>query len=680
MRYAWLFILFAAGALTACQDAREVEKASDGRLTLVGASAQTFNATGDLELQIQGGRLTPDVSKLVVLNGTLPLPASAVQLDGDRIRVLGILQDGTNDVKVIAADHEEGQLGFSGKLVAGENALTVSVTDGAGALVDGAVVTAALGDNLGVFATAVTAGGQAHFEHLPSMTIVLTARAASNLFGTTAVPGEAVAASVALRGFDAPSAVHNNDFSLGLDGWNLGGAPVRLVAHEEGPMTPSAPPLLSPVRERSPELSLRMLPLAPTASTTSSLTSNLDLELTTLGEGPQSLSRTFVTEPGVTHVTVRYRFVTAEVPGGFFGSRYDDYFSVCLRSQSGGSALDESNSMNALGMGAFDEAGATTWREASLPVNDEGDIVQIDLTVANVADGLFDSQLVVDLVAQNNLGITQLALNDVDNSPLQFLSADEHPYFSGHTRLHGTLAVAGKKGDSLQSVELELLQGGVLVAHAPLAASAQGMLLRPFGTGGSVQVASPQLLFELPALDATAVKSITEGTVSLRVRARSANGEEATKDFSPATVLVRYKGANRYGDRDEALGGDDWVRPTVRPVLEHFGEVTFGDLSNMNGGAFLPHTTHLEGLEADGWFEGYDARDAATAQRLLGYLNDPAFGSRIRSVFVSFDSARQARFWDAIRETVLADGRQASNVIRNVAGHETHFHWVISPE
>lgn len=680
MRCAWLFILFTAGALSACQDAREAEKASVGRLTLVGASAQTFNATGDLELQIQGGRLTTDVSKLLVLNGTLPLPASSVQLGGDRIRVRGILQDGTNDVKVIAADHEERQLGFSGKLVAGENALTVSVTDGAGALVDGAVVTAALGDNLAFFATAVTVGGQAHFEHLPSMTIVLTARASSNLFGTTAVPGEAVAASVTLRGFDTPSGVHNNDFSLGLDGWNIGGAPVRLIAHQEGPVTPSAPPPLSPVRVRSPEASRLALPVAPTAPSATSSTTDLDLELTTRGEGPQAISRTFVTEPGVTHVIVRYRFVTTEVPGGFFGSRYDDYFSVSIRSQAGGGSLDESNSMNALGMGAFDEAGATPWREASLPVNDEGDIVQIDLTVANVADGLFDSQLVVDLVAQNNLGITQLALNDVDNSPLQFLSADEHSYFSGHTRIHGTLAVAGKRGDSLQSVELELLQGGVLVAHAPLAASAQTALLRPFGTGGSVQVSSSPLLFELPALDATAVKSVTEGTVSLRVRARSANGEEATKDFNPATVLVRYKGANRYGDRDEAMGGDDWVRPTVRPVLEHFGDVAFGDLSNMNGGAFLPHATHREGLEADGWFEGYDARDAATAQRLLGYLNDPDYGSRIHSVFVSFDSARQAPFWDAIREATLADGRQAADVIRNVTGHETHFHWVISPE
>lgn len=679
MRHAWLFIPFAAGALMACQDAREVEKASEGRLALVGASAQTFNATGDLELQIQGGRLTTDVSKLLVLNGTLPLPAATVQLDGDRIRVLGILQDGVNDVKVIAADHEEGQIGFSGKLVAGENALTVSVTDGSGALVDGAVVTAALGDNLGVFATAVTAGGQAHFEHLPSMTIVLTARASSNLFGTTAVPGEAIAASVALRGFDTPSGVQNNDFSLGLDGWNIGSAPVRLIAHEEGPLTPSAPPPLSPVRVRSPEASLLALPLAPAAPTSSS-TTDLDLELTTSGEGPQSISRTFVTEPGVTNVTIRYRFATAEVPGGFFGSRYDDYFSVSIRSQAGGGSLDESNSMNALGLGAFDEAGATPWREASLQVNPEGDIVQIDLTVANVADGLFDSQLVVDLVAQNNLGITQLSLNDVDNSPLQFLSADEHPYFSGHTRIHGTLAVAGKKGDALHSVELELLQGGVLVAHAPLAASAQGALLRPFGTGGSVQVTSSQLLFELPGLDATAVKSVTEGTVSLRVRARSVNGEEAIRDFSPATVLVRYKGTNRYGDRDEAMGGDDWVRPTVRPVLEHFGEVMFGDLTNMNGGAFLPHPTHREGLEADGWFEGYDARDAATAQRILGYLNDPAYGSRIQSVFVSFDSARQAQFWDAIREATLADGRPAANVIRNVAGHETHFHWVISPE
>jgi hypothetical protein len=342
--------------------------------------------------------------------------------------------------------------------------------------------------------------------------------------------------------------------------------------------------------------------------------------------------------------------------------------------------VDEANSMNSLGLGEFDGAGATPWREATLPVSSEGDTFQIDLTIANVADGLFDSQLVVDVVEQTSMSITELSLRDIDGSSLHFLSVDDHSYFSAQTRIHGTVTVAGERGDSLQSLQLELMQGGAVVARAPLATSARGAILRPFGDDGFVQVATSQLLFELPARDSTAVRSAAEGTVSLRVRARSAKGVEATRDYGPATMLVRYKGGNRYGDRDEAMGGNDWVRPTVRTVIEHFADLTVGDLSNMNGGAFAPHATHQEGLEVDGWFEGYDARDAATAERLLGYLNDRDYGSRIQAVFVTFDRTRQAAFWDAISTATLADGRQAADVIRNVASHDTHFHWVVAPE
>jgi hypothetical protein len=125
-----------------------------------------------------------------------------------------------------------------------------------------------------------------------------------------------------------------------------------------------------------------------------------DLQLGTAGEGPQTISRTFQTDPDVSAVRLRYRFVTSEVPGGFFGSEFNDYFSVSLRSQKGGDAVFEANSMNGLGLGAFDAGGATAWRDATLPVDVEGDVIQVDLEVANVADGLLDSQVIVDFVEE----------------------------------------------------------------------------------------------------------------------------------------------------------------------------------------------------------------------------------------------------------------------------------------
>jgi hypothetical protein len=136
------------------------------------------------------------------------------------------------------------------------------------------------------------------------------------------------------------------------------------------------------------------------SAATAATAADVDLALTTAGEGTQAISRTFTAAPGASSIVVRYRFITSEVPGGYFGSKYNDYFSVAIRSQSGGGATAEGNSMNGLGLGAFDGSGATAWREVSLPVNANGDTVQVDLAVANVADGLYDSQLVVDAVTQ----------------------------------------------------------------------------------------------------------------------------------------------------------------------------------------------------------------------------------------------------------------------------------------
>ena len=62
--------------------------------------------------------------------------------------------------------------------------------------------------------------------------------------------------------------------------------------------------------------------------------------------------------------------------------------------------------MNGLGLAAFDAAGATGWRQITLPVSVSGDVVQVDVSVTNVGDGLYDSQVIVDFVAEAQLSIT----------------------------------------------------------------------------------------------------------------------------------------------------------------------------------------------------------------------------------------------------------------------------------
>ena len=99
-------------------------------------------------------------------------------------------------------------------------------------------------------------------------------------------------------------------------------------------------------------------------------------------------------------MVVRYRFVTSEVPGGYYGSEFNDYFSVSLRSQQGGSIESESNTMNGLEFPAFDGACAIAWRTVTLNTLPEGDTIQLDVAVANVADGLYDSFIVIDFIEE----------------------------------------------------------------------------------------------------------------------------------------------------------------------------------------------------------------------------------------------------------------------------------------
>ncbi|KAJ3495426.1 hypothetical protein NLG97_g3409 [Lecanicillium saksenae] len=96
-------------------------------------------------------------------------------------------------------------------------------------------------------------------------------------------------------------------------------------------------------------------------------------------------------------VHLKYRFITSEVPGGYFGTKYNDFYVVSIRSNMGDQTLD-ANSMNGLGLGSFDGDGATQFFDLQLPVHEDTTWVEFDIGVANVADGLFDSAIEVESI------------------------------------------------------------------------------------------------------------------------------------------------------------------------------------------------------------------------------------------------------------------------------------------
>jgi len=94
---------------------------------------------------------------------------------------------------------------------------------------------------------------------------------------------------------------------------------------------------------------------------------NNDLRISTrkVSKNPH-VSYTF-NAPSSSLVRVRYRFITEEVPAQYWGSKYNDYFSVTIRSEDQEGLARKTATMNALGREAFDEfSGSTNWREHAL--------------------------------------------------------------------------------------------------------------------------------------------------------------------------------------------------------------------------------------------------------------------------------------------------------------------------
>lgn len=282
--------------------------------------------------------------------------------------------------------------------------------------------------------------------------------------------------------------------------------------------------------------------------------------------------------------------------------------------------------------------------------------------------------IVYAAVETKPLAITSLSLLDINNETLRFLSSTPHPYFGGNTRIHGTVTVEGNAQDELQSLVLEVIQNGAVVATGTLAPTPAATLLSAFGSAERRQITQPQLLFNIPSVQLGGIDASDDGTLGLRVLTRTSQGQEATRDAQAVQILVRYTGNNRYGGRDAVVGGDDWVRPSVLLLLSQVVGVDYGDMSNMNGGQFAPHKSHGDGLNVDGSYAGYNDRDAAAAQIMIGHLNS-AYGSRIMRVFVTYTASPTNAFFQAIQGVVLNDGRLATDVIQPVINHDTHFHW-----
>jgi hypothetical protein len=325
---------------------------------------------------------------------------------------------------------------------------------------------------------------------------------------------------------------------------------------------------------------------------------------------------------------------------------------------------------------------------------EKGAVLPTSDPVCNEFPGGWDRHLDIQVVPPL---VATATLNDIDNTPLSYLSTDAHPYFGGNTRINGTITITGAARDELAFLFLKISQGDTN-AFARLTDDASSELVGvEFGSDRKVTVSldpAKAPLFELSSAQAALFNSNLNGPVQLRLIGGAAGDfESIDKSLGQKPRLVRYRRSNRYGPRDEAQGGDDWVLPSVRPVLHSlsiaFPELDYGDISNMNGGKFPPeHDSHRKGVDVDVKFPGYEKLDATVAHELIRHLNNPHNGRQIKAVLVTYNKPGGPHFdkrpdpdpfWLAIKDVILNNGTPVPNVIIPWEGHLTHFHWHITP-
>lgn len=271
------------------------------------------------------------------------------------------------------------------------------------------------------------------------------------------------------------------------------------------------------------------------------------------------------------------------------------------------------------------------------------------------------------------VAVISMSLNDIDDEPLRFLSADEHPYFEGYTLVHGALQIGG--AGALSDVVLEVLEDGDVVATGELVEAAREQLLGLFDASGLRSTAGVGPLFRIDSTQFQAVDRDSDGWLTLRVRVTTSEGEEEVREYGTEVgKLVLYWGENRYILDEEDRGGNDWTQPSVRDIMNDWLEVQIGDFSDMNGGPYPPHVSHQTGLDVDVWFPGYNEMDAFTAETLLGHIDGQPWTARLDLVYATFEPLPGNPFWDVIAGYTLSDGRPATAVILPEEGHTGHFH------
>ena len=289
----------------------------------------TFVATtSTVDFKIDGALFSGIAADFqVYLNGVKVNQPVAFSADKSHLLISNVLQNGPNDISMFGFDNQGHAIKEEAVVWAGSNFLTVRVVDKNGQPVVGASLLARLTEANDVFESAVSdQNGMITFANLPNRNITIEGEQGS-LFGAIGALGGQSSTTLVLLPLNAPSPIINDDFAIGFDGWDVGGSPVTLEDHQEGIAAPLALSA-SPEARFSATDTYALTSNAPIAAAATSL--NKDMVLSTRGEGPQTIHRGFIVQPGAEVVTLRYKFITSEIPAHY--SEANSTTTIPLRS------------------------------------------------------------------------------------------------------------------------------------------------------------------------------------------------------------------------------------------------------------------------------------------------------------------------------------------------------------
>ncbi|MBT5094062.1 MAG: PKD domain-containing protein [Halobacteriovoraceae bacterium] len=674
------------GALPFVRKFAPEELPSIGTISLAGATTTIFNSVAqDISFLIKGVLLKRDVNLPpeaefeaqeidIQLNGNV-LDKSTYEITESSLILGKRLLNGNNRFLVTGLDDNDNKISREFELYAGTSTKSIILKDEQGGSIDGEVVVKIIGnDDFEISLN--SSNGEANLEFPPDIPLVYYAKTSNGKFGVSFIEKGQNTSTVALNSFSSPDLSGNNDFSQGLTGWEVPKGRGELVSASENP------PDIEPV----------------------SVDKN-DLRFFTNEEGEFELRRTI--QSSSTGESTSFKFNVT-------GNDAQDFYIFSVRDSVTGEIKIISSLISDVTQLSGSESVSSDWINITLPNSEiENNTVEMRLITKRHAPDLISSiQSIKESVSifpsafatgganvpTGNAGgmnifplfIGSVKLMDIEQQTLQNISLGVfHPY-------------PGLTSDNSSDFGINPILLNIDI-NVNLFQSARLIISPASGRGDELLFFDSESYMNLPGQPGTvhtvfkipSGANINDDRVSLKLVVFHA---DSTKVFdvknsdsrkSYFDVLDSYSGGRRFGVRDEASGGDDWYKRShgndvVFPFLRQ-GEVSFNDISKLNGGKFPPHSIHKTGIDIDfiipnitETFDKLEMKKRQTASMVLELTN--VVSPWINEVYSTYDDSSDSPFLNELETRCSSNGISAVRLITQKDKHENHFHINFLPD